>query len=100
MEETGNLLEQEFKLEIRANTIPCGLITVIITKNSFYVNIHSHYFIQSSQDGLSVYNRLLMALVSSCSCVTLSLVCELDAVIASNTQNMAKGWEVNFKIRP
>lgn len=32
MGETGHLLEQEFKLKIRAKTIPCGLITLNIKK--------------------------------------------------------------------
>lgn len=50
MGEAGNLLEQKFKLEIRAKTIRCRLITLIITKRpTFYVKyFHSHYFIQSS----------------------------------------------------
>ena len=32
MGETGHLLEQEFKLETRAKTIPCGLITLNIKR--------------------------------------------------------------------
>lgn len=37
--EQVNLLEQEFKLKIRAKTIPCGLITLIIAKTHSKLNI-------------------------------------------------------------
>lgn len=49
MGEIDNVLEQEFKLEIRTKTILCELITLIITKSTFHVKyFHSHCFIQSS----------------------------------------------------